>query len=97
MQDANLERVRHKKINHLLFMDDLKLYWNSKKEAERVSNTVNIFLKDIAMEFGTSKCAHVTMKVGKLVSVDLTELSPGEVIPELEVRQRLQTRRYFGS
>ena len=65
MQDANLERVRHRKINHLLFMDDLKLYWNSKKEAERVSNTVNIFLKDIAMEFGileANNIIHTEMK-----------------------------------
>ena len=36
------------------------------------------------MEFGISKCAHVTMKAGKLVSVGGMELSSGEVIPELE-------------
>ena len=36
------------------------------------------------MEFGISKCAHVTMKAGKLISVGGIELSSGEVIPELE-------------
>ena len=36
------------------------------------------------MEFGISKCAHVTVKTGKLVSVGILELSSGEVIPELE-------------
>ena len=35
------------------------------------------------MEFGISKCAHVTMKAGKLVSVGGMELSSREVIPEL--------------
>ena len=75
MQDTNLERV-----NHLLFMDDLKLYGNTEKEAERLTP----FSKDIAMEFGISKCAHVTMKAGKLVSVSGMELSSREVIPELE-------------
>ena len=65
-------------------MDDLKLYGNSGKEAERLTNTVRIFSKDIAMEFGISKCSHVTMKAGKLVSVGGMELSFGEVIPELE-------------
>ena len=35
------------------------------------------------MEFGISKCSHVTMKAGKLVSVGGMELSSGEVIPEL--------------
>ena len=65
-------------------MDDLKLYRNSKKETERLTNTARIFSKDIAMEFGISKCSHVKMKAGKLASVGGMELSSGEVIPELE-------------
>ena len=73
---------QHKKINHLIFMDDLKVYENNEKETERLTNIIRIFLKDIAMEFGISKCSHVTMKVGKLVSVGGIELSSGEVIPE---------------
>ena len=73
-----------KKISQLVFMDDMKLYWNSEKEAERVTNTTRIFLKEIAMEFDISNCAHVTMKAGKLVSVGGMELSSGKVIPELE-------------
>ena len=44
---------QQKKINHLLFMDYLKLYGNSKKEAERLSNTVRIFSKEIAMELAS--------------------------------------------
>ena len=36
------------------------------------------------MEFGIGKCAHVTMKAGKLVSVCGMELSSGEVISALE-------------
>ena len=43
-----------------------------------------MFSKDVAMEFGISKCAHVTMKAGKLVSVGGMELLSGEVIPELD-------------
>ena len=65
-------------------MDDLKLYENSKKEAERLTNTIIIFSKDIALEFGISKCSHVTMKTGKLVSFGGIELSSGEVMAELE-------------
>ena len=75
---------QHKNINQPLFMDDLKLYGNSEKEAERLTNIVRIFSKDIAMELGKNKCAHVTMKTGKLASVGGMELSSGEVIPELE-------------
>ena len=65
-------------------MDDLKLHGNSKKEAERLTKTFRIFLKDIAMEFGISKCAYVTIKAQKLFSVGGMELSSGEVIPELK-------------
>ena len=65
-------------------MDELKLYGISEKEAERLTNTVRIFLKDIAMEFGTNKSAHVTMKAAKLISVGGVKLSSGEIIPELE-------------
>ena len=50
-------------------MDDLKLFGNSEKETEGLTNIVRIFSKNIAMEFGINKCAHVTMKAGKLVSV----------------------------
>ena len=65
-------------------MDDSKLYGNNQKEAERVTNIFRIFSKDIAMDFGISKCAHVTMKARKLVSVTGMLLSSGEVTPELE-------------
>ena len=82
--EYQIGKGQHKKINHLIFMDDLKLYENSEKETERLTNIIRIFLKDIAMEFGISKCSHVTMKAGKLVSVGGIELSSGEVIPELE-------------
>ena len=40
-------------------MDDLKIYGNSKEEVERLTNTVRIFSKDIAVEFGISKCSYV--------------------------------------
>ena len=40
----------------LLFMEDLKFYENSEKEAERLTDTVRIFLNNIAMEFGITKC-----------------------------------------
>ena len=56
----------------------------AKKEAEKLTNTVRIFLKDIAMKFNINKCVHVTMNAGKLVSVDGMVRSSGEVIPVLE-------------
>ena len=40
------------KINHLLFIDDLKLYSRSKKELDLLVQTIRIFSKDIGREFG---------------------------------------------
>ena len=39
-------------INHVLFMDDLKLYSRS----EKVVQTVRVFSEDIRMELGIEKC-----------------------------------------
>ena len=47
-------------------------------------NTVRIFSKNIAMKFGISKCAHVTMKAGELVIVGGMERFSRVVMPELE-------------
>ena len=40
------------KINHLLFMDDLKLYSQSEKGLDSLVHTVRVFSEDIGMEFG---------------------------------------------
>ena len=45
------------KINHLLFMDDLKLYSGSEKGLDSLVQTVCVFSEDIGMEFGIEKCA----------------------------------------
>ena len=54
-----------RKINHLLFMDDLKLYAKNEEELEEVVGMVKKYSEDIKMEFGMSKCQTVTMKKGK--------------------------------
>ena len=43
------------KVNHLLYMDDLKIYACSEKEMESLVNTIRIFSDDISMEFGVRK------------------------------------------
>ena len=41
-----------KKINHLFFMDDLKLYARNEKGLQSLDQTVHFFSDDIEMEFG---------------------------------------------
>ena len=40
------------RINHLLFMDNLKLFANNEKEIDSLVQTVRIFSDDIGMKFG---------------------------------------------
>ena len=39
------------RINHLLFMDDLKMYSRSEKGLDSLVHTVCVFSEDIGMEF----------------------------------------------
>ena len=54
------------KINHLLLMDDLKVYGKDKAEIESLVSTVQLISQDIGMEFGIKKCGVVVLKRGKL-------------------------------
>ena len=65
------------KINHLLFMDDLKLYGKSENEIEGLVSTVEVFSKDIGMEFGIKKSGVIIMNRAKVKSTDGIELPSG--------------------
>ena len=72
------------KINHLLFMDDLKLYSRSGKGLDSLVQTVSVFSEDTRMEFGKEKCAMLVMKKGKIVKSIGIELPDGKVIKSLQ-------------
>ena len=71
------------KINHLIFMDDLKLYAKNEKGLESLVQTVRIFSDDIGMKFGISKCATLALKRGKITNFDGISLSDGKVMKGL--------------
>ena len=63
------------KINHLLLMDDLKLYAKNPNQLDSLVQTVRIFSKDIGIKFGIEKCAVLIIKRGKMTqSEDITLL-----------------------
>ena len=49
------------KINHLLFMDKLKLFGKSDNEIKWLVSTVEVFSQDICMEFGIKKVCVVSL------------------------------------
>ena len=72
------------KINHLIFMDDLKLYSLNKKELDSLVQTIHICSKDIGMEFGIEKCAMLVIEKGKIMKSVGIELPDGKVTKPLQ-------------
>ena len=70
-------------VNHLLFMDDLKLYGKSEKQVDTLLNTVRVFSQDIGMQFGVNKCAVLVLKRGKVVRCERVEMPNNQVIKSL--------------
>ena len=82
-----------KKINHLLFMDDLKLYSRNEKGLDSLAQIVFVFSENIGMEFGIEKCAVLVMEKGKIVKSVGIELPDGKVVTSL---QEGESYKYLG-
>ena len=75
-----------KLLNHLLFMDDLKLYGRNEEELGRLVEIVEVYSRDIGMEFGLDKCGMLAIKKGVKVRSEGIELPDGDIIKELDER-----------
>ena len=72
------------KINHLLFLGNLKLYSRNEKELDSLVQTIHVFGVDIRMEFGIEKCAMLVIEKGKIVKSVGIELPDSRVIKSLQ-------------
>ena len=54
------------RLNHLLFIDDLKLFSKCEKQMDKLVRTVHVFSTDTRKEFGMKKCGIIYMKRGKV-------------------------------
>ena len=81
------------KINHLMYMDDIKLFAKNEKELETLIQAVRIYSQDIGMEFGIEKCAMLAMKSGKRHLTDGMELPSHDKIRTFREKQ---TYEYLG-
>ena len=80
-------------INHLLFIDNLKLYSQSEKGLDSLVQIVRVFSEDIGMEFGIEKCAMLVMEKGNIMKSVGIELSHGKTIKSL---QECESYKYLG-
>ena len=87
-----LSRLQEK-INHRMYMDDIKLLADNEKELETLIHTVRIYSQDIGMEFGIEKCALLVMKSGKRHLTDGIELPNQDNIRTLAENE---TYKYLG-
>ena len=81
------------KINHLMYMVDIKLFAKNKKELETLIHAVRIYSQDIGMEFGIEKCAMHVMKSDKRHLTDGMELPNQDKIGTLAENE---TYKYLG-
>ena len=74
------------KVNHLFFMDNLKLYEKNDKEQDSLIKTVWQCCEGMKTEFGILNCAVVSLQRGKKTRWEGIQLPNGEEISE-DVRE----------
>ena len=80
-------------LNHLFFVDDLKLFARNLYIAKQLLDIVTTFSKDISMQFGVDKCAYMYIERGKRKSLGEMININGVEIKELEEGD---TYKYLG-
>ena len=80
-------------VNHLLYMDDLKLYNSKEKSLKDQLTAVLQFSHDINMEFGINKCAKISIIRGKHNPSQEIQIDQNTSIKELD---RNQVYKYLG-
>ena len=90
-------------MNHLLFMDELKLFAKSKNQIDSLVQTVHIFNEDIGMQFAIKKCGVIIMERGRVIRTDGIRLQDGDgytyiqiletdIIKEKEMKEKLSKK-----
>ena len=83
MKQGYLFQKGKSRLNHLLFMDNLKLYESNQNEIDSLVRTIDTVTKDIGMKFVIDKCGVSAMKRGKEVECSGIELENGEEIGQI--------------
>ena len=91
-------QIKHQKtvkhtINHLLYMDDIKLYAQSQTQMKNLLKVTEDVTNDIKMEFGISKCKILHIEKGRWKGDGETEVLNNE---ELGNMQQHETYKYLG-
>ena len=72
---VRISNQNHTRINHLLYMDDMKIYANGTENMKRLLTLIQTFSMDINMSLNLNKCATLTINKG-VVENDTTQMLP---------------------
>ncbi|KAL1455889.1 hypothetical protein WDU94_000654 [Cyamophila willieti] len=81
------------KINHLFYMDDVKLYASNADQMRHLLELTLEFSNDICMKFGLEKCNTLNIKGGKLADPSNVTLSDNITIKSLDENEQY---KYLG-
>lgn len=85
--------TQNQKLNHLLYMDDIKLYASTDHQLTTLNNLTAKFSEDIHMEFGVDKCKTLAINRGKWSDLNPTITLNDEI---LDTIQENETYKYLG-
>lgn len=89
-----IDKQRNVRVNHQLYIDDLKLFAANKDQLKRLLELVASFTDSINMQMGVDKCATLEVKRGKIQETEeKTILMNAVAIPGLDLHQ---TYKYLG-
>ena len=71
--------------NHLVYMDDLKLFVKNNSQLHILLQTVKMFSDDVGLIFGLDKCAKFTVTRGKASQTRDVQLEPDSIIRKLNM------------
>jgi len=92
-QNIGFKIEDNNKVNHLLYIDDLKLFGKDDCQLKQSLTIVKEFSDDIKMEFGLDKCAMIALKRGKIIKSQNIHLNEQIVIRNMEMHE---TYKYLG-
>lgn len=79
-----------RKLSHLLYIDDLKLFAENQNQLYSMIDTVHTFSRDIGMSFGLDKCAIINIEKGNVIRTEERFHNISNMLPE-------DTYKYLGT
>jgi len=87
-------KIQGNKINHLIYMDDLKLYSTNSKQLTSLINTAQVTLSDIGLHLGPNKCSTICIQKGHWKAEDHTIALIDNT--KISMLHRGETYKYLG-